>query len=120
MSAKTLHECQDTTEETSVVQHQPDESNCVPLSLSDSESEGSDRAGFYDSSDSAEDISSSSSASSDDSVSDVISKSVYKVEHPTNSTSASGCGRGVSRGRGRKLSRAQSSELRTQSLWAWA
>ena len=87
----------------------------MPLSLSDSESEGSDRAGFYDSSDSAEDISSSSSASSNDSVSDVISKSVYKVEHPTNSTSASVCGRGVSRGRGRKLSRAQSSELRAQN-----
>ena len=107
------NEYQGATEETSVVQHQPDESNCVPLSLSDSESEGSDRAGFYDSSDSTEDISSSSSASSDDSVSDVISESVYEVEHPTNSTSGSGCGRGLSRGRGRRLSRARGRELST-------
>ena len=54
---------------------------------------------------SAEDISSRSSASSDDSVSDAISESVYEVEQPTNSTAASGCGRVLSGGRGRGLSR---------------
>ena len=98
------NESQLTNGEVSILQHQPDESNIAPFPSSDSESECSDRAGFYDSPDSAEEITSSSSEGSGDSDSDVSSESACEEQTATSSSTRGrgrGRGRGQRRGRGR-------------------
>ena len=93
------NESQMTNEEVSILHHQPDESNNAPITSSDSESECSDRAGFYDPPDSAEEITSSSSEGSGDSDSDVSSESACEEQTATFSSTR---GRGRGRGRGQK------------------